>query len=80
MLQLIMTILMNTPPRVLHILPAEAAESNSHPLPDRLSVSVLSDARNLWLPATVIHEASNDSCLVQVVGGGHYQWALDHIC
>ena len=36
------------------------------------SVSVLNDARCLWLPATVICAADHGSYLVQVIGGGQY--------
>ena len=43
------------------------------------SVSVLNDARCLWLPATVIHTAHYGSYLVQVIGGGQYQHAHDNI-
>ena len=38
------------------------------PLFARQTVYVLKDARNLLLPATVIHEASNGSYLVQIIG------------
>ena len=34
----------------------------------------------LWLPATVIQQAAHGSYLVQVVGGGQYRHACDHIC
>ena len=44
------------------------------------SVSVLNDARCLWLPATVIHSADHGSYLIKVIGGGQYQHACDHIC
>ena len=37
------------------------------------------DVRNLWLPATIIHRANNGSYLVQVIGGGKYRHAHDHI-
>ena len=43
------------------------------------TVSVLNDARNLWLPATIICKAYNGSYLVQVIGGGQYRCAHDHI-
>ena len=36
------------------------------------TVSVLNDAKTLWLPATVIHQARHGSYLVQVIGGGQY--------
>ena len=39
--QLIATILMNTPSRVLHFMTAEAAERSSHSLPESLSLSSL---------------------------------------
>ena len=43
------------------------------------TVSVLNDARTLWLPARVIHQAAHGSYLVQVIGGGQYRCARDHI-
>ena len=43
------------------------------------TVSVLNDAKILWLPATVIHQAKHGSYLVQVIGGGQYRCAHDHI-
>ena len=43
------------------------------------SVSVLNDAKHLWLPATVIHAADHGSYIVQVIGSGQYQCARDHI-
>ena len=36
------------------------------------SVSVLNDARHLWLPAIVICAADHGSYIVQVIGGGQY--------
>ena len=39
----------------------------------------LSDARNLWLPATIICTANSGSYLVQVIGGGQSRCACDHI-
>ena len=50
------------------------------PLFARQSVSVLNDARCLWLPATVIRAADHGSYLVQVISGGQYRCACDHIC
>ena len=44
------------------------------------TVSVLNDAKTLWLPATVICQARHGSYLVQVIGRGQYQCAHDHIC
>ena len=44
------------------------------------TVSVLNDAKTLWLPATVIHQARYGSYLVQVIGRGQYRCACDHIC
>ena len=44
------------------------------------TVSVLNDAKTLWLPATVIRQAAHGSYLVEVVGGGRYRRARDHIC
>ena len=43
------------------------------------TVSVLNDARILWLPAKVIHQAAHGSYLVQVIGGGQYRHTHDHI-
>ena len=43
------------------------------------TISVLSDARNMWLPDTIICKANNGSYLVQVIGGGQYRHAHDHI-
>ena len=43
------------------------------------TVSVLNDARTLWLPAKVIRQAAHGSYLVQVIGGGQYRRARDHI-
>ena len=37
------------------------------------TVSVLNDAKTLWLPATIIRQAAHGSYLVQVVGGGTYR-------
>ena len=44
------------------------------------TVSALNDAKTLWLPATVICQARCGSYLVQVIGGGQYRCAHDHIC
>ena len=43
------------------------------------TVSVLNDAKTLWLPATVIRQAAHGSYLVEVIGGGCYRRARDHI-
>ena len=43
------------------------------------TVSVLNDAQTLWLPATVIRQAEHGSYLVEVIGGGKYHRAHDHI-
>ena len=43
------------------------------------TVSILNDAKTLWLLATVIHQASHGSYLVRVIGGGQYRHAHDHI-
>ena len=43
------------------------------------TVSVLNDAKTLWLPATVICQARHGSYLVQVIGGGPYRCVRDHI-
>ena len=44
------------------------------------TVSVLNDAKTFWLPATVIRQADRGSYLVEVIGGGRYRRARDHIC
>ena len=44
------------------------------------TVSVLNDAKTLWLPTTVIRQAAHGSYLVEVVIGGRYRRACDHIC
>ena len=44
------------------------------------TVSVLNDAKTFWLPATVIRQADHGSYLVEVIGGGRYRRARDHIC
>ena len=62
------------------------AEYQSHccrpksPLYVGQTVSVLNDARTLWLPAKVICQTTHGSYLVQVIGGGWYRHAHDHIC
>ena len=43
------------------------------------TVSILNDAKTLCLPDTVIHQAKHGSYLVQVIGGGQYRCARDHI-
>ena len=43
------------------------------------TVSVLNDAKSLWLPATVIDQARHRSYLVIVTGGGQYRRARNHI-
>ena len=43
------------------------------------TVSVLNDAKTLWLPATIIRHADHGSYLIKVVGGGTYRRARDHI-
>ena len=43
------------------------------------NVSVLNDTRKLWLSATIISKTNNGSYLVQVIGGGQYRCAHDHI-
>ena len=43
------------------------------------TVSVLNDTKTLWLPATVIRQAAHGSYLVEVVVGGCYRRAHDHI-
>ena len=40
---------------------------------------MLNDAKTLWLPATVIQQAAHGSYLVEVVVGGRYRQARDHI-
>ena len=43
------------------------------------TVSVLNDAKTLWLPATILRQADHSSYLIKVVGGGTYRRARDHI-
>ena len=43
------------------------------------TVSVLNNDKSLWLPAEVIRKADHGSYLVQVIGGGQYRCACDHI-
>ena len=50
-----------------------------HPFFAGQTVSVINDTRILWLPATIIHKANYGSYVVQVIGGGLYRCALDHI-
>ena len=40
---------------------------------------MLNDAKTLWLPATIIRQAAHGSYLVEVIGGGRYRRARDHI-
>ena len=40
---------------------------------------MLNDAKTLWLPATIIQQAAYGSYLVEVIGGGCYRRAHDHI-
>ena len=49
------------------------------PLDAGQTISVLNDAKTFWLPATVICQARHGSYLVQVIGGGQYRCARDHI-
>ena len=49
------------------------------PLFARQTLSVLNDARCLWLPATVIHSGAHGLYIVQVISGGQYQHACNHI-
>ena len=62
-----------------------AAYHNHHckpksPLYAGQTVSVLNDAKTLWLPAIVIRKTKHGSYLVQVIGEGQYRHAYDHIC
>ena len=63
----------------------QSAEYHDHhcrsksPLYAGQTVSVLNIARTLWLPATIICQAAHGSYLVQVVGGGQYRHAHDHM-
>ena len=50
------------------------------PLFDGQVISILNDAKNMLLLATIIHEADNGSYLVQVVGRGQYWYACNHFC
>ena len=44
------------------------------------TVSVLNNDKSLWLPAKVIRKTDHGIYLVQVIGGGQYRLAHDHIC
>ena len=44
------------------------------------TVSILNKNRTTWLPATVVHAADHGSYIVQVISGGQYRCACDHIC
>ena len=68
---------MAMPPRVLHTMIITADQSP--PLYAAQTVSVLNDAKTLWLQATVIHQARHGSYLIQVIGRGQYRCAHDHI-
>ena len=63
----------------------QSAEYHNHhcrpksPLYAGQTISVLNDARTLWLPAKVIHQETHGSHLVQVIGGGKYRHAHNHI-
>ena len=63
----------------------QSAEYHDHgcrpksPLYAGQTVSVLNDARTLWLPAKVTCQAAHGSYLVQVIGGGQYRCACDHM-
>ena len=41
---------------------------------------MLNDTKTLWLPTTVIRQAAHGSYLVEVIRGGRYRRARDHIC
>ena len=43
------------------------------------TVSIISNDRTLWLPATVVYSADHCSYIVQVIGGGQYRCACYHI-
>ena len=68
----------NVPPKVQSTMTSESC-CKKPPFFAGQTISVLNDARNLWLPATIIHKANNGSYLVQVIGGGQYRCAHDHI-
>ena len=68
---------MTMPPRVLHIMIITASQSPCYMWG---KLSVLNGVKTLWLPATVIHQVKHGSYLVQVIGGGQYRHACDHIC
>ena len=50
------------------------------PIYARQTVSVLSNDRTLWFPATVVHTADHRSYIVKVTGGAEYRWACDYTC
>ena len=43
------------------------------------TASVLNDAKTLWLPTTFIGQAEHGSYLVEVISGGKYHRAHNHI-
>ena len=50
-----------------------------YPLYAGKTVFVLNNDKSLWLPVNVICKADHSSYLVQVIGGGQYRCAHDHI-
>ena len=63
----------------------QSAEYHDHhcrtksPLYAGQTVSVRNNDKSLWLPAKIIQKAEHGSYLVQVIGGGQYRCACDHI-
>ena len=76
-LQMTMTDSVNVLPRVLSTMTIMQTQV---PLYAGQTVSVLNNDKSLWLPAKVICKADHGSYLVQVIGGGQYRHACDHIC
>ena len=65
---------------VLSVLYHDCHSRTKSPFYAGQTVSVLNDAKTFWLPATVIRQADHGSYLVEVISGGRYRQAQDHIC
>ena len=76
MLQMTMMDSTNAPPRVQSTT-STIIDPSPHCMQGKLSV--LNDTRTLWFPAKVIRQTTHGSYLVQVIGGGQYRHACDHI-
>ena len=65
------------PLRVLHTMTVTPGPSHHSTLDKQSRCSMM--PRPFWLPATVVRQAAHGSYLVEVVGGGCYRQACDHI-